>query len=85
MLFRVADHAKLYQIDPKLSFTAVNGTDRVVSEEEKLAAETEVTMDETKIVLKQNLNGRYPDVDGMSTDFYKKSHTHIKILPTCSN
>ena len=31
---------KLYQVDPKLSFTAVNGTDRVVCEEEKLAADT---------------------------------------------
>ena len=77
MLFRVADHAKLYQIDLKLSFTVVNGTDRVVSEEEKQTADTEFTVDEMSIVLKQILNGRSPYVDGMSTDFYKKFHTHI--------
>ena len=50
MLFRVADHAKLWQIDPKLSFTVVNGTDRVVSEEEKQTADTEFTVDEMSIV-----------------------------------
>ena len=37
---------KLYQVDPKLSFT--DGTDLVVSEEEKLTADTEVTIDEMR-------------------------------------
>ena len=71
-------YQKLYTSNPETKFDAINNGNVRISKEDQEMADQPISIEELPLALKNICNGCCPDLDGLTTDFYKMFFSYLK-------